>query len=160
MKWTRLWTAKEGDVTRQVVEVAATTTVSAEHIFVLLADRAKVPLWSPARTCHLYKPGPEDPEGVGAIRKQDTGGSANFVTIVELAPPKRFAYAHHVLPVNEYRGVVELNETSTGCVIHWSATFEPRHSAMSLLLRSNVRRTLQRHADALAEYATHDDHTQ
>ncbi|MGH8793807.1 MAG: SRPBCC family protein [Stackebrandtia sp.] len=137
-------------------EVTASADVDAppQAVYALLLDRAAVVRWSPMETCELDSPGPEDPEGVGAVRRQVMGRVVGYDTIVELVPGRLFAYTHQGLSsVREYRGRVELTPLGAGCRITWSATFAAKYPATGWILRRGVRGFLDNCVQGLAEAA-------
>jgi hypothetical protein len=74
--------------------------------------------------------------------------------IAELVPDRRFAYRHtSSLPVRDYRGVVDLEPTSTGTAIRWVSTFKPKIPGTGWLMRRALDGFVAGLANGLAEHA-------
>ena len=138
---------------RQEVAVTATSTAAADTLYRLLCDRAAVVVWSPMSECELERPGEQDPEGVGSVRRQRLGRTVGYDTIIELRPGRLFRYSHEGLPVNGYVGTVTLTPVDGGCRVDWSSSFTPRYPLTGWLLRRGVRRFLTDCVTGLASYA-------
>src|SRR3954467_7719932 len=94
---------------RQRIEHRATTTADPATVYALLRDGAGWPSWSPIDSFELERPGPDEPEGVGAVRLFRAGRVVGHDTIAELVPDLRLSYTHESnLPVRDYRGDVDL----------------------------------------------------
>lgn len=139
------------------VEATATTSAPPERVYALLLDRAEWLRWSPLDTSDLETPGPDDPEGVGSVRRQTMGKVTGYDTIVELVPNARFVYTNLGMPTREYTGHVELTRTESGCRIHWQSTFVPKYPGTAWLLRREFLKLITRCAEGLAAYADKED---
>src|SRR3954453_3854409 len=94
---------------RQRIEHRATTTAEPAAVYALLRDGATWPEWSPIDSFELERPGADEPEGIGELRRLKNGRVPARDTIVELVPDRRLSYTHvSSLPVRDYRGDVDL----------------------------------------------------
>jgi hypothetical protein len=140
---------------RQRIEHRATTTADPATVYALLRDGAGWPTWSPIETFELERPGRDEPQGVGAVRRFRSGRVTGRDEIVELLPDRRFAYAHtSSLPVRDYRGEVELEPTPEGTAIRWVSTFAPKVPGTGWLLRRALDGFVAELTHGLAEHAT------
>ncbi len=139
---------------RQRIEQHATTTADPATVFALLRDGAGWPAWTPIETAELERPGAEEPEGIGAVRRFDSGRVTGHDEIVELVPNRRFAYAHTSnLPIRNYRGEIDLEPTAEGTAIRWVSTFDPKVPGTGRLLRRGLDRFIAECTNGLAEHA-------
>src|SRR4051794_38127103 len=149
---------KEPSVGRQRIEHTAVTTADPATVYALLRDGATWPAWSPIDSFELERPGADEPEGIGAVRRFKNGRVTGRDTIVELVPDRRLSYTHvSSLPVRDYRGDVDLEPVAGGTEIRWVSTFAPKVPGTGALLRraldgfiAGMTNGLAEHADALA----------
>ena len=140
---------------RQRIEHRARTPAAPAIVYGLLRDGASWPAWAPIETAELVRPGRDEPEGVGAVRRLRSGRVTGYDEIVELVPERRFAYRHTSnLPVRNYRGDVELEPTGEGTAIRWTSTFYPRVPGTGWLLRRALDGFVAKLSHGLAERAT------
>jgi hypothetical protein len=139
---------------RREIEVTATTAASADALYALLADGSTWTAWSPIEGFELEREGDPPPEGVGAIRVYRRGRTVGRDETLELVPGRLFAYRSlSGLPVRDYLGRVELEESAGGTLIRWRSSFEPKVPGTGGLLRRGIAGFLQDCADGLAAYA-------
>src|SRR5689334_17320727 len=79
---------------RQRIEHHATTTADPATVYALLREGATWPTWSPIESFELERPGADEPEGIGAVRRFRSGRVIGHDEIAELVPDQRFAYKH------------------------------------------------------------------
>lgn len=141
-------------VRRQRVEIEVHTTADAATVYALLRDGASWPNWSPIESFKLERAGPDEPEGVGAIRLFRKGRVNGRDLIAELVPGHRFGYRHFSgLPVRDYRGEIDLEADAGGTRIRWRTSFLPRWPGTGWLWRLGIRRFISESARGLAAYA-------
>jgi uncharacterized protein YndB with AHSA1/START domain len=140
---------------RQRIEHRATTSADPATVYALLRDGAGWPQWSPIESFELERQGPDEPEGVGAVRVFRGGRVTGRDEIAELVPERRFAYRHTSnLPLRDYLGVVELEPAADGgTAIRWVSTFRPKVPGTGALLRRALDGFVRRLAHGLAEHA-------
>jgi len=139
---------------RQRIEQHATTTADSATVYALLRDGASWPAWSPIESFELERPGADEPEGIGAVRRLRNGRVTGHDEIVELVPDRRFAYAHRSnLPVRDYRGEIDLEPTAGGTAIRWVTSFEPKLPGTGGLIRRGLDRFIAECVNGLAEHA-------
>ena len=139
---------------RQRIEHRATTTADPAAVYALLRDGATWPEWAPIDSFELERPGPDEPEGVGAVRLLRGGRVVGHDEIVELVPDRRLVYAHTSnLPVRDYRGEVHLEPTGEGTAIRWVTTFAPKVPGTGWLLRRGLDGFIAKMTTGLAEGA-------
>jgi Polyketide cyclase / dehydrase and lipid transport len=139
---------------RQRIEQHATSTADPATVYALLRDGASWPAWTPIESSELERPGEQEREGLGAVRRFRSGRVTGHDEIVELVPNRRFAYAHTSnLPVRDYRGEIDLEPTAEGTAIRWVSTFEPKLPGTGGLLRRGLDRFIAECTRGLAEHA-------
>jgi len=139
---------------RQRIEQHATTTAAPATVYALLRDGASWPAWSPIESFELERPGADEPEGIGAVRRLRNGRVTGHDEIVELVPDRRFAYAHTSnLPVRDYRGEIDLEPTAEGTAIRWVTSFEAKLPGTGGLIRRGLDRFIAECVNGLAEHA-------
>jgi uncharacterized protein YndB with AHSA1/START domain len=138
---------------RQFIDITATTSAPPAAVYALLVDGASWPSWSPIDSFELERPGADQPEGVGAVRLFRNGRIDGHDTIAELVPDRRFGYTHaSILPVEDYRGTVDLEPDGSGARIRWQASFRPTVPATGAVLRYAIGRFLRQCAEGLADH--------
>ena len=144
---------------RRRIEVSATSVASPDAVYVLLAEGATWPDWSPIESFRLEQPGDGAPEGVGAIRVFRRGRTTGRDQVLELVPDRRLRYASlSGLPVRDYVGEVELEPVPGGTHIRWHSSFFPTTRGTGWLVERGIRRFLAGCVRGLAGYAgTHRD---
>jgi hypothetical protein len=147
-------TVKETTMGRHKIDAEANTTADAHAVYELLRDGATWPTWSPLGSFELERPGPEEREGLDAIRVFRTGRVCSRELIVELQPDRRLSYELlSGLPLRGYRANVDLEPTATGTTIHWRSSFDAKIPGTGWFYRAVLGRFIQRVADGLAAYA-------
>lgn len=140
-----------------MIEVAteARSPAAPARVFALLKDGSTWPRWSFFRKHELERPGPEDPNGVGAIRVFRTAVSAAHEEIVEIVPDRRLSYVlMRGLPLKDYRAQVDLDpQPDGGTLIRWRSTFRPAQPWAGWFWRAMMRRVLATIARQLAAAA-------
>ena len=139
---------------RQRIEHQAITTADPATVYALLRDGASWPSWSPIESFELGRPGPDEPEGVGAVRVFRSGRVVGRDEIVELVPDRRLSYRHTSnLPVRDYRGDVDLEPAGEGTAIRWVSEFEPKLPGTGWLLRRGLDGFVAKMTQGLADGA-------
>jgi uncharacterized protein YndB with AHSA1/START domain len=139
---------------RREIDIRVQTAASPEIVFDLLADGSTWPSWSPIESVELERPGSPTREGVGAIRRNRRGRVTGRDELIEVVPPRRFAYRSlSGVPVRDYVGEVDVEPTATGASIRWRASFFPKVPGMGGLLERGIGGFLAECAQGLADYA-------
>ena len=137
----------------QKIAVTATTSTPANVLYALLKDPATWTAWSPMDESGSLAPAVGDPNGVGSTRAFRNGRVRGIDRVVEVIPDRRYSYVHlEGLPVRDYRGDVDLEQTADGTRIYWRVTFKPKIVGTGWFWRVALRRFLQRVVDGLASY--------
>lgn len=128
-------------------------------VFALLADISTWSTWGTWEAAGLESPDPSGGGGVGAIRWLTSRTFGQVVVsrerVVELVPDRRMVYALlSGLPLDDYRGVVELEPDGSGTRITWSSSFDPKVTGTGwfyrLVLQYFIEQTLAAVAKAAA----------
>jgi hypothetical protein len=91
---------------------------------------------------------------VGAIRVFRKGKVTGRDQVAELIPDRRFSHLHvSGLPVRDYRGDVDLEQTAGGTKIRWHTLFRPKVPGSGWLLRWGIERFAKQCARGLAAHA-------
>ena len=139
----------------QRIEHRATTTADPASVYALLRDGASWPSWSPIESFELVRPGADEREGLGAVRRFRSGRVDGRDEIVELVADRRFSYTHTSnLPIRNYRAEVDLEPAGQGTVIRWVSTFDPKFPATGWLMRRGLDGFVAGLAHGLAKHAT------
>jgi polyketide cyclase/dehydrase/lipid transport protein len=139
---------------RQHIEHHATTSADPAIVYALLRDGAGWPSWSPIDSFALERPGVDEPEGIGALRRFRKGRITGHDQIVELVAGRRFSYTHtSSLPVRDYRGDVDLEPLAGGTAIRWAVAFDPKLPGTGRLLRRALDGFVEQLTDGLARRA-------
>jgi uncharacterized protein YndB with AHSA1/START domain len=148
---------KEPHMARQRIEHHATTTADPATVYALLRDGATWPTWSPIESFALERPGADEPEGLGAVRRFRNGRVTGHDEIVELVPDRRFSYTHtSSLPVRNYRGDVDLEPIAGGTAIRWVSAFDAKVPGTGRLVRRALDGFIAKLTEGLAARATAD----
>jgi uncharacterized protein YndB with AHSA1/START domain len=140
---------------RQRIEHRATTSADPATVYALLRDGATWPAWSSLETFTLERPGADEPEGVGAVRRFTSGRVTGRDQVAELVPDRRFSYTHTSnIPVKNYRADVDLEPTADGgTAIRWVSAFDPKVPGTGRLLRWGLNSFVAGLASGLAAHA-------
>jgi len=138
------------------VSATASSTASAEQVYALLIDGQTWPQWSAIKSFVLETPSVDGCEGVGAVRRWNSGLMATREEIVELREPTKFAYillSSRLVAVRDYRADVDITPTVTGCTVVWSAVFRPKLAGTGWFWRLALSKLSASLAKGVAEYA-------
>ena len=138
------------------VSASANSTASAEAVFALLASGESWPQWSAIKSFVLETPGLDSCEGVGAVRRWNSGLMTTREEVVELTAPTKFAYtllSSKLVLVRDYRADVDVTPTDTGCTVVWSAVFRPKIPGTGWFWRLALSKLSASLAKGVAEYA-------
>jgi hypothetical protein len=142
---------------RQRIEHRATTTADPATVYALLRDGATWPEWGPIDSFALERPGAGEPEGIGAVRVLRSGRVTGRDTIAELVADRRFSYTHaSSLPVENYRGDVDLEPVAGGTEIRWVSEFDAKIPGTGALMRRALDGFVAKLVSGLAQRATAD----
>ena len=113
------------------VRAVGTSTAPPEAVFALLADVSTWSVWGPWVAAGLESTDPDGGGGAGAVRRLESRTMGRTIVsreeVLEVVPGRRIAYGLlSGLPLNGYRGVVEVEPDGTGSRITWSSSFTPR----------------------------------
>jgi hypothetical protein len=134
----------------QDIDVKGRTSASPEAVYALLRDGSTWPAWSPLGSFELEAPGPDEPEGVGAIRVFRTGRVTSRERIVELAPARRLSYELlSGLPLKGYRADVDLTPDGEGTIVRWHSTFHAKIPGTGPLYRMALGRFIRQMVEGL-----------
>ncbi|KAA8888948.1 SRPBCC family protein [Nocardia colli] len=142
----------------QSYDATATSTASPADIWRLLIDARTWPEWSPIDALDTERSSGLDPDGrdrVGTVRAFRTGRIVTAERLIGLDEEKRLTYEDEFnWAIRDYQAVVDLVPAANGgTTIHWYGTYTARWG-LGWLMRTVMRRTMQRMADGLAAHAT------
>ncbi|MBE1489900.1 SRPBCC family protein [Plantactinospora soyae] len=139
---------------RQQIDVRVRSAASPAAVHALLRDGAGWPTWSPIDSFELERPGPDEPEGVGAIRIFRTGRTTSRERVVERVPDRRFSYELlSGLPIRDYRADVDLTPDDGGTLIRWRSSFSATVPGTGWIYRRALGRFIRQTAEGLASHA-------
>lgn len=139
---------------RYVVEKSAHSSAEPAEVYRLLRDGTTWPTWGPVTTFELEREGYGEPEGIGAVRFFVHGRIRGRDEITGFAEDRQFRYNHlDGLPVNDYRGVIDLVPVQSGTDITWTVSFGAKYVGTGWLLHRALSRFIQQCVDGLAKYA-------
>jgi uncharacterized protein YndB with AHSA1/START domain len=133
----------------QEVEVNARSSASPEQVWALLAD---------ARTWHRWAPFDdstvEDGEGLGELRRFQSGRRTTRERVTGFEPPRRLEYELvSGLPIRDYRAEVTLTPDGEGTAIRWHSRFRAVVPGTGWLIRRPLARFIERAAEGVAREA-------
>lgn len=111
---------------------SATTTLNCtvEHAWEVLVDHVGMSSWGPGIKVELTKPGTDDPNGVGAMRRITTPASFVPAIVEEITAfePETFLGYRAVsgVPLRGYRGEVELTDQGDKTWVRYSVHADSR----------------------------------
>jgi hypothetical protein len=123
-------------------------------VWPLIGEAHRWKEWSFLTGSDLVRTGEPSPDGVGAVRRFTKNGIGSREEVVAWDPPHHLAY--RILsgfPVRHYRADVTITPEEPGCLITWSATFDPKIPGTGRLIVAVVRRMIGRFAAGAAGYA-------
>jgi Polyketide cyclase / dehydrase and lipid transport len=145
--------------------VTSRSAAPPEVVFDVVADGPGWVEWTSVRRSTYEREGVPAPHGVGAIRnfaikvplRRDRYRVVSREECVGYDRPRRFSYTLLAgLPIRDYRADVDFESDPSGgggTVISWAGSFEPKIPGTGLLLRTFLRRTVQRFATSAARHA-------
>jgi hypothetical protein len=143
------------DMARQRIEHHATTSADPATVYALLRDGASWPAWSSLETFALERPGADEPEGLGAVRRFTSGrvtGPRPGRRAHPGAPLLLHAHLEHPgegLP----RGRRPRADRRRGTAIRWVSAFDPKVPGTGWLLRRGLDSFVAGLANGLAAHA-------
>jgi hypothetical protein len=142
------------------IDVQATSAAPPAAVWALLSDVNTWPTWAPFDEAGLERPGTDDPNGLGAIRRFRTGRRVTREEVVGFEPVEHFAYALlSGVRARDYRADVTLTANASGGTdIAWRSSFEAPPGAGWLthkVLERFVRATAVALAAAASERSSH-----
>jgi uncharacterized protein YndB with AHSA1/START domain len=137
------------------IDVHATSTAPPERVWALLADATTWPSWSTFDAAEIEQPGPDHPQGVGAVRRFRRGRIRSRERILVFDPPRHVAYSLlSGLPLRDYRGDVTLTPTATGGTeITWQSRYRLKIPFTGRRVERELGGFIRETADALARAA-------
>jgi hypothetical protein len=140
----------------QTIDVKAESPAAPHQVWKLLSDVTTWQDWSPFRKSELERPGPDEPNGVGAVRRFTRGGGRQTrEEVVAFEPDRHFAYRLlSGVKVRDYRADVTLSPTASGGTeVRWHATFQPDGFGTGWPNRMALRYFIKKTANLLAAAA-------
>jgi hypothetical protein len=140
------------------VHVTATSAAPPSAVFALLADIRTWSEWGAWVSAELEAPAPDGSGGVGAIRRLTSRTLGQTIIsrerVEEVVPDRRIVYALlSGLPLEGYRGVIELEPAGSGTQITWSSSFDPKIYGTGWLYQAILRKFIAQTASAVADAA-------
>jgi uncharacterized protein YndB with AHSA1/START domain len=133
----------------QEIDVRASSTAPPDRAFALLADARSWPRWAPFDESTV-----EEGEGVGELRRFQTGRRTTRERVTALEPPHRFAYELvSGIPIRDYRAEVALTPANGGTEIRWRSSFRAKIPGTGGLVRRRLQRFIEQTAEGLAREA-------
>jgi Polyketide cyclase / dehydrase and lipid transport len=111
---------------RHVIDLHATSSAPPEAVWALLSDAPTWASWSAFTTSGIETPGPDDPNGIDAVRYFGRGKRVTRERVVAFDAPKHFAYVllSGLKGVYDYRAdVVLVPAAGGGTEITWHSEF-------------------------------------
>lgn len=135
-------------------EVVARTTAAPLTVWPLVGEAARWKDWSFLTRASLLRPGPVDPDGVGALRRLAVGPFGSCEEVVLFEPPEHLGYvARKGLPVRSYRADIVLRTAGVGTAITWTGSLEPLVPGTGPLMVAFTRGIVGLFARELVRYA-------
>ncbi|HLN06965.1 MAG TPA: SRPBCC family protein [Acidimicrobiales bacterium] len=139
-------------------EVTGRCAAPVERVWPLVGVAERWKDWAWMTRTFLLRPGTDEPEGVGALRRFAVGPFGSVEEVVAWEPPHHLRYvARRGLPVRAYRADVHLEEDAGGTVVRWRGSLDPLVPGTGPVVLAYVRglvggftRRLCRHADRIA----------
>ena len=112
----------------KTIEVSRTIPAPIQNVFDVLSDHAGYAAFSGIKGARLLKPGADNVNGLGAVRRIDLGGVWFEEEITVFDPPCRMDY--RILrsrpPIEHENGSIRLEETEHGTRVTWTSKFRIR----------------------------------
>jgi uncharacterized protein YndB with AHSA1/START domain len=139
----------------QRIDVHSVSPAPPEAVWALLADATTWPSWSSFDEAEIERPGDDEPQGIGTLRRFRRGRVRSRERIVAFDPPRHVAYTLlSGLPLRDYRGEVTLTPTGTGGTdIRWQSRYRLKIPGTGRTVRKKLGAFIQETADALAQAA-------
>ncbi|HUC36602.1 MAG TPA: SRPBCC family protein [Acidimicrobiales bacterium] len=135
-------------------EVTARSAAPVEIVWPLVGEAERWKEWAWMTRTYLVRPGPAEPQGVGALRRFAVGPFGSSEEVVAWDPPGHLAYvARRGLPVRSYRADVHLEACAGGTTVRWSGSLDPLMPGTGPLVLWYVRRLVGGFAKRLCRYA-------
>jgi hypothetical protein len=143
---------------RQHIRTSARSAAPPEAVYALLADPASWSVWGMWDSSTVESTAPDGSDGVGSVRRLTSRSLGRRVVsreeVVELVPGRRYGYALlSGLPLEGYRGLVELEPDGAGTAITWSSSFDARVPGTGWLYALALRPVLAKAAAGVARFA-------
>jgi len=96
----------------------------AERVWNVVREHERMKEWTGLRA-ELLRPGIDDRNGVGAVRKLGIAGSGAEEEVVEFVPGERYVYRLlRGAPIRNHRGAVMLIPEGSATRVRWAVRFE------------------------------------
>jgi catechol 2,3-dioxygenase-like lactoylglutathione lyase family enzyme/uncharacterized protein YndB with AHSA1/START domain len=121
------------------------------RVWEIVSEQERMSEWTNFEVT-LVRPGRDERNGVGALRRLKTLGTSVEEEIVEYVPERLYSY--HLLrgaPIRNHRGTVMLISDGNATRVRWAVRFEPLVPGMGALLAAVLRRAFRA---ALAKLAS------
>ena len=125
----------------------ATVAASAAQVWAVLSDYEGMSSWAPGLKITVIRPGPPEPNGVGAQRRiQAVPGMAPLVEeIIAFEPDQRLSYRGvSGIPFRNYVGDVALRSTDAGTEISYTVSADNRLPGVAAVLAQGLLFGLKR----------------
>jgi hypothetical protein len=145
-------------VPRHHIRASARSDAAPEAVFALLADPSAWSAWGMWDSSTVESADPAGGDGVGSVRRLTSRSLGRRIVsreeVVELVPGRRYGYALlSGLPLEGYRGLVELAPDGAGTAITWSSSFDARVPGTGWFYALVLRKVLADAASAVARAA-------
>jgi uncharacterized protein YndB with AHSA1/START domain len=133
----------------QEIDVNWRSAAPPERVWALLADARSWPRWAPFDEAAV-----EEGEGLGELRRFQTGRGTTRERVIGFDPPRRFQYELvSGIPIRDYRAEVTLTPDGDGTAIRWHSHFRAKIPGTGGLVRRRLERFIERTAQGLAREA-------
>lgn len=144
-------------MSHHVIEASAHSSAPRDVVWALVADIETYQDWGTWSSTTIETPGPDDPQGVGAVRRLRQAPVTSRERVTEVVPGERLGYELlSGLPFENYRAQVSLADAAGGGTdITWRAEFDVAARVRGGVARKLLTRfypdIVQRLADAAAK---------